>query len=154
MTKHFEFKIKDDDSILRDGESYNHRLMLRDSISNPIQDALDATEALKVRDAAILAASRKPGWHFADSAVDSRAEARAAARQASYDEYSREVSNAWRRKDTVIVDAAVDPRAAWHAARDASRAAGTNDARRAVMDAAYAQYDSEITDAWRKPAQF
>jgi hypothetical protein len=98
MTKHFTFEVLDDDGILRDGETRTHRMMMRDSATKTnAQIALDATEALKVRDAAIFAASRRPGFVY-DSTLDSQATARAAARQASYDEYSREVSNAWRRK--------------------------------------------------------
>jgi len=120
MTKHFEFKILDDeDRILRDGETFTHRMMMRDSISKPLQDALDATEALKLRDAAAFANSRRPGFHYADSAVDSRAEARARNRQLSYDEYSRDISEAWRGK-APVADGAADPRQAWHDARNAA----------------------------------
>jgi hypothetical protein len=116
MTKRFTFEILDNgEAVLRDGETLTHRMMMRDS-ADPRQIALDATEALKVRDAQVLAASRKPGFVYS-SVLDSQASARAAARQSSYDSYDRDISTAWQRKDTVIADAAVDPRAAWHDAR-------------------------------------
>jgi hypothetical protein len=142
----------DERGLVRDGHVLRCGMMFKDSV-DPVQQALDATEALKMRDAAILAASRKPGFHYADSTLDSQATARAAARQASYDIYDREISTAYLRKEAVIADAAVDPRQAWHAAR-ANRTADANDAHAAVMDAAYAAVDEELRNAWRKPAQF
>jgi hypothetical protein len=203
MTKHFTFEVLDDDGILRDGETRTHRMMMRDSKTlTPLEIADAATKAVMARDSAAFASARRPGFHYADSAVDSRAEARAANRQASYDAYDREISTAWQCKAPVVTDDA-DPRAAWHDARNASRDAAlppaglypsssnkvesactingrpghlkaiagqdgwlecraddgstdsrTADAHRAVMDAAYNSYDSEIADAWRKPAQF
>jgi hypothetical protein len=155
----FKFEIlkdNDDDTILRDGETFTNRMMMRDSIAKPLtplEIADAATKDVMARDLAAFAAARRPGFHYADSAVDGRAEARAANRQASYDAYDEQLKASYF-KQAPVADAAVDPRQAWHDARNAGRAAGTNDARRAVMDQAYAQYDSEISDAWRKPAQF
>jgi len=72
MTKPFTFEIKDDDSILRDGETRTHRMMMRDSISKPLQDAIDATQAVKVRDAAILDAASRPGFRYANVITDAQ----------------------------------------------------------------------------------
>jgi hypothetical protein len=153
MTKRFEFKILDnEDTILRDGETLTNRMMMRDSVTrDAVQIALDATEALKVRDAAIFAASRRPGFVFSDT-LDSQATARAAARQTSYDSYDRDISTAWQRKAPVTET--VDTRQAWHDAHNAERAASGTDTRRATMDAAYAAVDEELQNAWRKPAEF
>jgi hypothetical protein len=154
MTNHrFTFEVKDtDDTILRDGETRTHKMMLRDSVTKTdTQIALDATEALKVRDAAILAASRKPGFVYSTT-LDSQATARAASRQASYDAYDDQLRASYFKHAPVVTDA-VDPRQAWHAAR-ANRTADAADTRRATMDAAYAERDEELRNAWKKPAQF
>ena len=59
----FSFEIKDEEDgkrILKDGESLNCRLMLRDSIGKTdLQIALDATDAIKARDNAILDAAQR-----------------------------------------------------------------------------------------------
>src|SRR5664279_1174769 len=92
---------EDGKRILKDGEHLTVSMFMKDSISKPLtplEIADAATKAVMARDSAAFAASRKPGWHYADSAVDSRAEARAANRQASYDAYDREISEAWRGK--------------------------------------------------------
>jgi hypothetical protein len=155
MTKRFveDDENFDENGILKDGKHASLKMFMKDSITTDAQIALDATEALKLRDAAIFAASRKPGFHYADSAVDSRAESRAANRQASYDAYDEQLKASYFKQAPVATDA-VDPRQAWHAARDASRAADASDTRRATIDAAYAAVDEELQNAWRKPAQF
>jgi hypothetical protein len=84
---------EDGKRILKDVEHLTVSMFMKDSISKPLtplEIADAATKAVMARDSAAFAASRKPGWHYADSAVDSRAEARAANRQASYDAYDRE----------------------------------------------------------------
>jgi hypothetical protein len=123
----FKFEIlDDDDTILRDGETFTNRMMMRDSKTlTPIEIADAATKAVMAHDAAAFAAARRPGFYYADAAVDSRAEARAAARQTSYDSYDRDITTAYLTK-APVVDAAADPRAAWHAAR-ANRTADAND---------------------------
>jgi hypothetical protein len=99
------------------------------------------------------------GLTVLDDEDRSQAEARAANRQASYDAYDRDISTAYLRKEAVIADPAIDPRQAWHD----SRAASTDDTptvvhdaakARALKEAAYTALDNEITQAWRKPAQF
>jgi hypothetical protein len=155
MTNRFTFEVlKDkDDTILRDGETLTHKLMLRDSANlTPLQIADAATKDAMARDAAVFAASRRPGFVYT-TVLDSQAGARAAARQASLDAYDRDISTAWQRKDTVIADAAVDPRQAWHDAR-ANRTADTTDKHAVLIDAEYAKLDDELQNAWRKPAQF
>jgi hypothetical protein len=154
MTKHFEFKIMDDDTILRDGETLTVKQFMRDSKPLTALEITDAaTKAVIARDAAAYDATHKPGWHYAGIAVDSRAEARAANRQASLDAYDRDITTAWMGTPPVVTDA-VDPRTAWHDAHNAGRAAATTDARRATLDAAYLAADEELQNAWRKPAQF
>ena len=145
MTEHFEFRILDKkplgdfDDVLQDGHSLNHRLMLKDSISKTeVQIALDATEAVKVRDAQILAATRRPGFVY-DTTLDSQASARASARQTSYDLYDKEISTAYLGKAAPVTDA-IDPRTQQYDAASA----------RAEKEKAYLAYDADLAARYRK----
>src|ERR1039458_1558937 len=90
---------EDENRILRDGETFNCRLMLKDSITkSDEQIALDATQAVKMRDAAILNAAHKPGFRYAAPVMTDAAAARNAARNAMYDESDRLESERWRGK--------------------------------------------------------
>jgi hypothetical protein len=126
MTKQFEFKVLDNE-ILADGDTLSHRMMMKDSTHDAaaIKTALDVTQVVKVRDAAILDAASKPGFRYSGAVTDAQ-KARAQARDALYEASDREVSNAWRRQDTVAQADAFDPRTAWHDAR-ANRTTDTND---------------------------
>jgi hypothetical protein len=161
MTKRFTFEILDaDDGILRDGETRTHRMMMRDSITKtPIEIALDATHAVKVRDAAILDAASRPGFRHTAPLITDAHRARAAQRDKMYEASDREVSDAWRRKDTVIAD--TDTRQAWHDARNAELTKRADVSRtehfdaataQGLKDAAYAAVDADLTEAWRKTA--
>jgi hypothetical protein len=152
-TKPFvRFVDDDDNSILKDGETISVRMMMRDSITkSDAQIALDATQAVKIRDAAILDAAHRPGFIRAAPVMTDAAVARNNARGEIYDAYDRDLADAWRRKDATVTDA-TDSRTAYHDSvkekysrtdhYDAAKA-------RAARDAAYAAYDSEQTDAWR-----
>jgi hypothetical protein len=139
----FEVLKDKDDTILRDGETLTHKLMMRDSVTkSDVQIALEATQAVMARDVALLARNRRPGFYYADSMVDSGAEARAVARQATYDAYDKDVSTAWMGKAataTVNDSAAVDPRTQQY---DAVAA-------KAAKEAAYSAYDATVEHAWR-----
>jgi hypothetical protein len=151
MTKPFVRFVDDDENrILQDGETFNHRLMLRDSITKTdVQIALDATHAVKVRDAAILDAAHKPGFRYANVITDAQ-RARAQSRDTMYEASDRECSEQWRNK-APVVDATDDPRTAWHDAHNATRSAHFADSRtydaataQAAKDAAYNSYDADL----------
>jgi hypothetical protein len=157
MTKRFDDDDEDGKRILRDGETMTCRLMMKDSITkSPVQLALDATHAVKMKDAAILDAAHKPGFIRTAPVITDAMLARNAARAEYYDAYDQSVSTAWERKAPVADATDPDPRTAWHDAHNASRAAATeahNASRtdhydaataRAAKDAAYNSYDADL----------
>ena len=144
MTNFVKFVDDDDDNrgLLRDHETRSHPMMFADAV-DPIKLALDATEAFLVKDAALLSQTRRPGFYRAGDAVDSRAAARAASRQRTYNAYDKEISTAWMGKAAPVAN---------HAAVDTS----TYDAVTAKTrkDAALDAYDLELTNSWKKTGQF
>jgi hypothetical protein len=156
MTKPFVQFVDDTDEnrILRDGEIYSCHMMMRDSITkSDAQIALDATRAVKMRDAAIHNAKHSPGFIRAAPVITDAMLARNAARAEYYDAVDRELENAWRGKAPVADATGDDPRKAWHDANNASRTAisRTTDAAAAqdMRDAAYAEVDAYLQNAWR-----
>jgi hypothetical protein len=87
--------------------------------------------------------------------------ARNAARAEYYDAYDQSVSTAWERKAPVAEATDPDPRIAWHDAHNAARIAlhDAHNASRtdhydastaqAIKDAAYADVDADLQNAWR-----
>lgn len=129
---------EDENRILRDGETFNCRLMLKDSITkSDEQIALDATQAVKMRDAAILNAAHKPGFRYAAPVMTDAAAARNAARNAMYDESDRLESERWRGKS---VSDSIDTRSVQYDAVSA----------RAAKEAAYDFYDADLAARYRK----
>jgi hypothetical protein len=158
MTNHrFTFEVLDKkplgdfDDILQDGQIRSHRMIFADSADSKMQIALDATEAVKTQDRRLLALNRRPGFHYADSTVDSQAEARAANRQATYDAYDEQLRTAYlgKRKEPEPETFTVPLSTLLASGDTATRPTFDATAAKARKDAAYAAYDSQISDAWR-----
>jgi len=76
--------------------------------------------------------------------------ARNAARAEYYDAYDQSVSTAWERKAPVAEATDPDPRIAWHDAHNASRTDHYDaSTAQAIKDAAYADVDADLQNAWR-----
>jgi hypothetical protein len=147
MTKRFDDDDEDGKRILRDGETMTCRLMMKDSITkSPVQLALDATHAVKMKDAAILDAAHKPGFIRTAPVITDAMLARNAARAEYYDAYDKSISTAWERKAPVVTDAA-DPRTAYHnSVKEKYSRTDHYDAAtaQAAKDAAYDSYDADL----------
>ena len=145
MTKHF-----DDDDILKDGETITVKMFMKDGAINPslnlVQRAIAAT---RQHDAATFdAASHRPGHRYANDAAPLNDAQRLrygvfdAAKERAYADRDRDLINSWRGSKSP--PAGSYPEGTSHEGR-----ACTVDGAQQTMDAAYAEYDSRIQNAWR-----